>query len=101
VAQSKNPPSEPFKSLNFDDLASAFAPSSGPLLSPAQKKMLEQSTSFPSRGPYPHQRVQINVSLNRKQADRLKALLVRDAYSTWSYGTAIEYLMDIEEKSRK
>jgi hypothetical protein len=101
-AEEPTPPTK-FNSLELDDLAKEFQPRSptAPRLSGAQKKTLEKSTAFPSREARSPGKISLHVSISNDVAERLKALLVRDAYTTWTYAQAIEYLLDIEEKHRR
>ncbi|ESQ92542.1 hypothetical protein [Asticcacaulis benevestitus] len=96
-------PKAPMKTLALDDLIDDFEPrpATAPKLSPTEKKTLEKKTTFPSREPKGPSFVQVNCSMKAELAERLKAFVKRDEYTTWSYGQAIEFLLDQYERKQK
>lgn len=101
------------KTLDLDDLLDDFTPRMptkpgaaqnhpGNTSEPVSVPRLRQTeTSFPSREPKGPKHVQVNCYLKSDVAARFKAFLKRDEYTTWSYGDAIEYLLDQHDKSGK
>jgi hypothetical protein len=100
------------KTLALDDLLDDFEPrpaikaaalsASTPAASANPAPRARQTeTAFPSREPKGPKHVQVNCYLKAGVADRFKAFLRRDDYTIWSYGDAIEFLLDQYERGGK
>ena len=111
MTKSSTVPAAP-KTLALDDLLDDFEPRaairpaalsvSTPSAAPApQARPRQTETSFPSREPKGPKHIQVNCYLKAGVAERFKAFLKRDEYTTWSYGDAIEFLLDQYERGGK